>query len=171
MENVKSVEARDLIFSDDGGEYIAPLSLKKRNLNLKIQGSEDKTINKDGFIKLKTAVKEPVGEVDESFLTLEPLEQSKTVEQFQVEDPEPEFIDFGSQKFQEKLQKALSQKNEQYLSESEKLYKFGMRKLILEEEEILEEEGQDAKDTPGKTPGAPDTFNPNFQAYKEKWQV
>lgn len=35
MENVRSIEHRDLIFSDDGGEYIAPLSLKKRNLNLK----------------------------------------------------------------------------------------------------------------------------------------
>jgi len=105
MENVKSVEHRDLIFSDSGGEIPAPLSLKKRNLNLKFQGSEDKTINKDGFIKIRTAVKEPVGEVDESFLTLEPLDQSKTVEQFQIEeDPELElWIDVASLKFKDNL--------------------------------------------------------------------
>ena len=167
MENVKSVEHRDLIFSDDGGEYIAPLSLKKRNLNLKFQGSEDKTVNKDGFIKIKTAVKEPVGEVDESFVTLEPLEQSKTVEQFLVDEPEPEFIDFTSQRLKDKLKDALSKKNEQYLSDSEKLYKFGIRKLILEEEEILEEE----KETPGEIPEGPDLFSPKYQSYKEKWQI
>lgn len=122
-------------------------------------------MNKDGFIKIKTAVKEPVGEVDESFLTLEPLEQSKTVEQFQVDEPEPEFIDVASQKFKDKLKNTLIKKNEQYLTDSEKLYKFGIRKLILEEEEILEEE----KETPGDTPGGPDHFSPKYQAYKEKW--
>jgi hypothetical protein len=45
----------------------------------------------------------------------------------------------------------LKSKNEEYLSESEKLYKFSIRKLIVEEEEILEIEMQDGdkKETPG----------------------
>lgn len=42
---------------------------------------------------------------------------------------------------------------------------------MLEEEEILEVEAKDSKETPGETPGQPDFFSPKYQAYKEQWQV
>jgi len=49
------------------------------------------------------------------------------------------------------------------------LYRFGIRKLVCEEEQILEIEMQENNETPGNTPGKPDVFSPKYQAYKEKW--
>ena len=54
-----------------------------------------------------------------------------------MDEPEPEFVDFTSQRIKDKLREVLRQKNEQYIKDSEKLYKFSIRRLVLEEEEIL----------------------------------